>query len=67
MIEIDIVSPTNENIVKSLQVHTVRKPCSNAKSVPRKSIDSYAHLKSVADKLHLSGGFALVENTITHA
>ena len=56
MIEIDIVSPTDEDIVKNLQVHTVRKPCSNAKNVPRKSIDSYAHLKPIADKLHLSGG-----------
>jgi len=56
MIEIDIVSPTDEDIVKNLQVHTVRKPCSNAKNVPRKSIDGYANLKSIADKLHLSGG-----------
>ena len=56
MMQIDIVSPTDEDIVKSLQVHTVRKPCSNAKSVPRKAIDGYAHLKSIADKLHLSGG-----------
>ena len=56
MIEIEIASPTDEVIVKNLEVHTVRMPCSNAKNVPRKSIDGYAHLKSVADKLHLSGG-----------
>ena len=56
MIEIDIVSPIDEDIVKNLQVHTVRKPCSNAKNVPRKSIDGYGHLKSIPDKLHLSGG-----------
>ena len=34
MIEIDIVLPTDEDIVKILQVPTVRKPCSNAKNVP---------------------------------
>lgn len=56
MIEIEIASSTDEDIVKNLQVHTVRKPCSNAKNIPRKSIDGYAHLKSVADKLHLFGG-----------
>ena len=56
MIEINIVSPTDDDIVKNLQVHTVRKPCSNAKNVPRKSIDGYALLKSIPDKLHLSGG-----------
>ena len=56
MIDIEITSSTDEGIVKNLQVHTVRKPCSNAKNVPCKSIDGDAYLKSVADKLHLSGG-----------
>ena len=56
LIEIDIVSPIDEDIVNNLQVHTVRKPCSNAKNVPCKCIDGYAHLKSIADRLHLSGG-----------
>lgn len=55
-IEIEIASPTDEHILKNLQVHTVRKPCSNAKNIPCKSINGYAHLKSVTDKLHLSGG-----------
>lgn len=56
MIEIEVASPTNEDILKNLQVHTVRFPCSNAKNVSRKSIESYPHLKSIAEKLHLSGG-----------
>lgn len=33
-----------------------QKSCSNPKNVSRKSIESYHHLKSVAEKLHLSGG-----------
>ena len=56
MLEIEIASPTDEDIVKNLQVHTVRKPCSKAKNVPRKLIEGYTHLKSIADKVHLSGG-----------
>ena len=52
----NILSPTDEDFVKNLQVHTVRKACSNAKNVPRKSIDGLANPKSIADKLHLSGG-----------
>lgn len=56
MIEIEVASPTNADILKNLQVHTVRFPCSNAKNVSRKSIESYPHLKSIAEKLHLSGG-----------
>ena len=55
-IDIEIVSPTDEDIRKHLQVYTVRKPCSNVKNVSRKAIESYAHLKSIADKLHLSVG-----------
>ena len=56
IIEIEIASPADEDILKHLQVYTVRKPCSNAKSVSRKSIESYPHLQSIADKLHLSEG-----------
>ena len=56
MIEIKVKSPADEDILKNLQVHTVRKPHSNAKNVSRKSIESYPRLKSVAETLHLSGG-----------
>jgi len=56
MIDVEIASPADEDILKNLQVHTVRKPYSNAKNVSRKSIESYPHLKSIADKLHPSGG-----------
>ena len=40
----------------NLQVPTVRKSCSNAENMSRKSLESYPHLKSITDKLHLSGG-----------
>ncbi|PFX23288.1 hypothetical protein AWC38_SpisGene12174 [Stylophora pistillata] len=56
IIEIKIGSSTDEDILKPLQVYTVRKPCSNAKTVSRKAVESYPHLKPIADKLHLSGG-----------
>ena len=36
MIEIEVKSPADEDILKNLQVHTVRKPHSNAKNVSRK-------------------------------
>ena len=35
-------------------VYTVRKCCINAKNVSRKAIESYPHLMSTADTLHLS-------------
>ena len=56
VIEITVTSPTEEDIKKILQVHTVRKPCSSAKTVSRRSIESYPHLKTFSHKLHLSGG-----------
>ncbi|CAH3179892.1 unnamed protein product, partial [Porites lobata] len=43
-------------IRKNFHVHTVGKPCSSAKTVSRKSVEAYVHLKTIADKLHLSGG-----------
>ena len=56
VLEIVIESPVDEDIQKNLQVHTVRKPCSSAKTVSRKSVEAYPHRKTIADKLHLSGG-----------
>ena len=56
VLEIVIESPVDEDIRNDPQVHTVRKPCSSAKTVSRKSVEAYPHLKTIADKLHLSGG-----------
>ena len=56
VLEIVTESPVDEDIRKNLQVHTIRKPCSSAKIVLRKSVEAYPHLKTMADKLYLSGG-----------
>ena len=56
VMEIVIESPVDEDIRKNLRVHTVRKPCSSAKTVSRKTVEAYPHLKTIADKLYLSGG-----------
>ena len=56
VLEIVIESPVDEDIRENLQVHTVRKPCSSAKTVSRKTVEAYPHLKTIADKLYLSGG-----------
>ena len=56
VLEIVVALPADEDIRKKVQVYTVRKPCSIAKIVSRKTIESYPHLKTIAEKLHLSGG-----------
>lgn len=56
VLQIKIESPVDEDIRKHLQVQTVRKPCSNVKTLSRKCLESYPHLKSITDKSHLSGG-----------
>jgi hypothetical protein len=56
ILEIAVASCIEEDIEKTVQVYTVKKPCSSAKTVSRKSIESYIHLKSISEKLHLSGG-----------
>ena len=55
-LEIVIESPVDEDIRKNFHVHTVDKPCSSAKTVSTRSVEAYVHLKTIADKLHLSGG-----------
>ena len=56
VLEIAIESLVDEDIRKNFHVHTVGKPCSSAKTVSTKSVKAYVHLKTIADKLHLSGG-----------
>ena len=51
-----MVSPIEEDVKKTLLVHTVNKPCSGAKTVSKTSLAKYLHLKPVLEKLHLSGG-----------
>ena len=56
IVEITMISPIEKDIKKTLLVHTVNKPCSSAKTVSNKSLEKYAHIKPVLEKLHLSGG-----------
>ena len=56
VLDIVVSSPVEESVKKTLQIHTVRKPCSSVQTISRKSVESYPHLKAIVDKLHLAGG-----------
>ena len=56
VIEITVASTTEEDIRKTLEVYTIKRPCSAAKTISKEAIEHFPHLKSVADKLHLCGG-----------
>ena len=56
IIDITVASLTDEDISKTLQVYTVTRPCSSAKTISKEQVGHYTHLKNVSDKLHLSGG-----------
>ena len=56
IIEITVASTSEENIRKTFEVFTIKKPCSAAKTISKEAIEYFPHLKSVVDKLHLCGG-----------
>ena len=56
IIDITVASLTDEDISKTLQVHTVTRPCSSAKTISKEQVGHFTHLRNVFDKLHLSGG-----------
>ena len=56
IIDVTVASPSDEDITKTLQVYTVTRPCSSAKTISKESVRQYSHLKNVSDKIHLSGG-----------
>ena len=56
IIEITVASTTEEDIRKTLEVYTIKRPCSAAKTISKGTIEHFPHLKPVANKLHLSGG-----------
>ena len=47
---------TEEDIRKTLEVFTIKSPCSATKTISKGTIEHFPHLKPVANKLHLSGG-----------
>ena len=56
IIDVTVAPPSDEDITKTLQVYTVTRPCSSAKTISKESVGQYSHLKNVSDKIHLSGG-----------
>ena len=56
LVNITVVSISEEAIQKSMQVYAVNKPCSPVKTVSIKTINSYQHLEAISNKLYLSGG-----------
>ena len=55
-IEIFLAPINDDHIIKTMNVLTVQKPCSAAKSISKTVVENYSHLKSVTDNLHLEGG-----------
>ena len=51
LINITVVSTFEEDIQKSMQVYAVNKLCSPAKTVSRKTENSYQHLEAASNKL----------------
>ena len=56
LVDITVISAKDSSIQKTLQVYTIQKPCSPAKTVSRRAVEAFAHLKPVSEKLHLAGG-----------
>ena len=56
LVNITVVPISEEDIQKPMQVYAINKPCSPAKTVSRKIVNSYQHLEAVSNKLYLSGG-----------
>ena len=56
LLNISVVSTAEEHIQKSMRAYAINKPCSPARTVSRKIVDSYSRLKVISNKLYLSGG-----------
>ena len=55
-LDITVVSNTEPSIQKSMRAYAINKPCSPARTISRTTLESYPHLKSISEQLHLSGG-----------
>ena len=49
LVNITIVSISEETIQKPMQVYAINKPCSSAKTVPRRIVNSYPHLEAISN------------------
>ena len=65
-LDITVVSNTEPSIQKSMRAYSINKPCSPARTVSRTTLESYPHLKSISEQLHISGGTVdlLIEQTL---
>ena len=65
-LDITVVSNTEPSIQKSMRAYAINKPCSPARTVSRTTLESYPHLKSISEQLHISGGTVdfLIEQTL---
>ena len=55
-LDITVVSNTEPSLQKSMRAYAIKKTCRPATTVSRTTLESYRHLKSVSEQLHLSGG-----------
>ena len=56
LVNITVVPISEETIQKPMQVYAINKPCSPAKTVSKKIVNGYPHLKAISNKLYLSSG-----------
>ena len=57
-LDITVVSNTEPGIQKSMRAYAIRKNMQATGTVSRMILESYPHLKSISEQLHLSGGSA---------
>ena len=50
IIEITVASSKEKDIRKTLEVYTIKRPCSAAKTISKETIEHFPHLKPVAKK-----------------
>ena len=55
-LDITVVSNTEPGIQKSMRAYAIRKNMQATGTVSRMTLESYPHLKSISEQLHLSGG-----------
>ncbi|KXJ27593.1 hypothetical protein AC249_AIPGENE7689 [Exaiptasia diaphana] len=56
LVEVNIVPSTDLNVKKTFSAFTIQRTCSPAKTVSRKSVENFSHLKDISKEVYLSGG-----------
>ena len=55
-LDITVFSNTEPSFHKSMRAYAIKKPFRPARTVSRTTLESYPHLKSISEQLHLSSG-----------